>query len=280
MRGSAIRGTSPMRIALAGDRYAPNEPASSTCAMSSRRGAELAQQDLPARGDRRLGELQLAHVALGEEDRRGGVVPRGWSTKTRSLPTIVSRCARPGGDRGRGLGVDEAAGVVEQAGLTSSATQSTSPEPHMPDGLRVADHLERPCSSPAIFTPSIAPSAARIPQRICAASNAGPGGRGRGEHALLVAQRDLAVGAHVDEQPQALVARQPRGEQAGDDVAADVGAERGEHEGGRARVHAHAEVGRRGRRRARAWRPRTAPWRAARGRCRARAASSSRCRTA
>ena len=35
MRGSAIRGTSPMRIALAGDRYAPNEPASSTWAMSS-----------------------------------------------------------------------------------------------------------------------------------------------------------------------------------------------------------------------------------------------------
>ena len=31
-------------------------------------------------------------------------------------------------------------------------------------------------SSPAIFTPSIAPSAARIPQRIWAASNAGPAG--------------------------------------------------------------------------------------------------------
>jgi hypothetical protein len=28
----------------------------------------------------------------------------------------------------------------------------------------------------AIFTPSIAPSAARIPQRICAASKAGPAG--------------------------------------------------------------------------------------------------------
>ena len=31
-------------------------------------------------------------------------------------------------------------------------------------------------SSPSIFTPSIAPSAARMPQRICAASNAGPAG--------------------------------------------------------------------------------------------------------
>ena len=31
-------------------------------------------------------------------------------------------------------------------------------------------------SPSAIFTPSIAPSAARMPQRICAASNAGPAG--------------------------------------------------------------------------------------------------------
>ena len=31
-------------------------------------------------------------------------------------------------------------------------------------------------ASPAIFTPSMAPSAARMPQRICAASNAGPAG--------------------------------------------------------------------------------------------------------
>src|SRR5439155_20790547 len=35
MRGSASRGTRPIRIALAGDRYAPNEPASSTWEMSS-----------------------------------------------------------------------------------------------------------------------------------------------------------------------------------------------------------------------------------------------------
>ena len=69
------------------------------------------------------------------------------------------------------------------------------------------------------------------------------GGRRGGDHAVLVAQRDLRVRADVDEQPQALVARQPRGEDPRDDVAADVGAERREREGGRARVHGDAEVG-------------------------------------
>ncbi len=57
-----------------------------------------------------------------------------------------------------------------------------------------------------------------------------PGGRRRGEHAVDGPKRDLAVGADVDEQPQPPVARQPGGEHAGDDVAADVGAQRGEHE--------------------------------------------------
>ena len=57
--------------------------------------------------------------------------------------------------------------------------------------------------SSASATPSIAPSAARMPQRICAASNAGPAGRRGGHHAVLVAERDLRVRAHVDEQADA-----------------------------------------------------------------------------
>ena len=70
----------------------------------------------------------------------------------------------------------------------------------------------------------------------------GAGGRRGGEHALLAAQRDLAVGADVDEEPDAAVAREAGGQHAGHDVAADVGAQRGEDEGRRARVHADAEV--------------------------------------
>jgi hypothetical protein len=98
------------------------------------------------------------------------------------------------------------------------------------------------------LTPSIAPSAARMPHRICAASNAGPAGAARGERPRARAERDLAVRADVDEEPHAPVERQAGREHARDDVAADVRAERGEEHGRRARVHAHAEVGGRRRR--------------------------------
>ena len=58
---------------------------------------------------------------------------------------------------------------------TSSATASTSPEPQRPIGS--TSPITVSSTSPSrIFTPSIAPSAARMPQRICAASNAGPAG--------------------------------------------------------------------------------------------------------
>ncbi len=74
-----------------------------------------------------------------------------------------------------------------------------------------------------------------MPHLICAASKAGPGRRGRADEPLGRAERDLAVRADVDEEPQPLVARHPGREQAGDDVAADVGAERGEDGRPRAR---------------------------------------------
>ena len=74
-------------------------------------------------------------------------------------------------------------------------------------------------------------------------SNAGPAGRGGGQDAVAVAEHDLAVGADVDEQPDALVAVHAGREHAGDDVAADVGAERREERGPRARVQREPEVG-------------------------------------
>ena len=60
----------------------------------------------------------------------------------------------------------------------------------------------------------------------------GRAGRRRGrEDAVAVAEHDLAVGADVDEQPDPLVAVHAGGEHAGDDVAADVGAEGREDDG-------------------------------------------------
>ena len=53
----------------------------------------------------------------------------------------------------------------------------------------------------------------------------GAGRRRCREHPLVRAQRNLAVGADVDEQPQPAVAGEAGREHPGDDVAADVCAE-------------------------------------------------------
>ena len=57
------------------------------------------------------------------------------------------------------------------------------------------------------------------------------------------AEHDLGVGADVDEQPDAPVERQTGGKHTGDDVGANVRAERREQHRGCALVHLHAEVG-------------------------------------
>ena len=90
---------------------------------------------------------------------------------------------------------------------------------------------------PAIFTPSIAPVGGAHAAADLRGLERRPGRRGGGHDAVLVAERDLRVRADVDEQPQALVAREAGGEHARDDVAADVGAQRRERERRRARVH-------------------------------------------
>ena len=82
-----------------------------------------------------------------------------------------------------------------------------------------------------------------MPHRIAPPSNAGPGGRGGGQDPVAVAEHDLAVGADVDEQPGPLVAVHAGRQHAGDDVAADVGAERGEQHGPGPRVQREPEVG-------------------------------------
>ena len=125
---------------------------------------------------------------------------------------------------------------------TSSATASTRPEPQRPTGS--TSPITVSSTSPStIFTPSIAPSAARMPQRIWAASNAGPAGAAVASARGRRAEHDLGVRADVDEEPDALVERQAGGEDAGDDVRPDVRAERREEHGRRALVHADAEVG-------------------------------------
>ena len=247
--------------------------------MSSALDAQLAQQDLPAGGDRGLGELQLAHVALGEEDRDAG---RVLAAPVQDEHPLLADLGQPRREPGKPLGGvlvgDEAPGVVEQAGVDELGDRVDEARAAHPDRLDVADHLEvervavdLDALDRAVGGPHPAVDLGGLEGRT--------GGRRRGQHAVDRAQRDLAVGADVDEQPQPPVAGQAGGEHAGDDVAADVGAQRGEHVRRGARVHGDAEVGRPHGREARAWRRRTAPSTAARDRSRAPSASSSRCRT-
>ena len=96
-------------------------------------------------------------------------------------------------------------------------------------------------ASSLIRTTSIAPSAARMPHRIWAASNAGPAG------AAVQTSRSAEPSAISQFVPTSMNSRRrlsrvmPGREQAGDDVAADVGAERRED---RWRAHAGAAAGR------------------------------------
>ena len=83
-----------------------------------------------------------------------------------------------------------------------------------------------------ILTPSIAPSAARMPQRICAASNAGPAGAAV---ASASADEPSTISELVPTSMKRRMRRssvRPGREDAGDDVRADVGAERREETAG------------------------------------------------
>ena len=120
---------------------------------------------------------------------------------------------------------------------TSSATASTRPEPQSPTGVDVADHRQLDLAvddlhalDRAVGGAHAAADLRRLERR--------PGGRRGRERLRGRAEHDLRVRADVDEEPDAPVERDARREDAGDDVRADVRAERREHHGRRARVHA------------------------------------------
>ncbi len=160
----------------------------------------------------------------------------------------VSRSAIAGRDLRRDLVGRVAARVVEQPGADELGDAVDEPRAAHADRRDVADHLERQLAVGDLHALDRAVGGAH-PAADLRGLERGAGGRGGGDDAVLVAERDLRVRPDVDEQPQPAVAGQPGGEHPGDDVAADVGAERREREGRRARVDGHAEVGRGERRR-------------------------------
>ena len=108
-----------------------------------------------------------------------------------------------------------------------------------PERLGVADHLERQL---AVDDPHALdrPVRGAHPAADLGRLEGGAGRCRRRQHTLGGAER---VGADVDEQPQPPVAGQPGREHPRDDVPADIGAERREHEGRRPRVRGDPEVG-------------------------------------
>ena len=207
-------------------------------------------------------------------DDSGSEPPRQSSTNTRSLSIFVSRSARPGCRHGRIVVGDEPTRVVEQAAMDELGDRVDEPRPADPYRLDVPDHVQRDAIvgrdldafDRALRRPHPAPDLRRLERR--------PGRRRGRDHALVRAERDLAVRADVDEQPQTTVPRQTGCQHPGDDVPSDVRAERREHE---RRAPADARKSRsraRARRRTSGSRPRTAPSKAAPGRSRAPGASS------
>ena len=169
--------------------------------MSSAVEAHLAQQDLPAGGDRGLRELELAHVALREVH----VVGQHEDALLADLrhPSAAGAISPPSRRY-------EAAGVVEQPGAA----------PSRPRSRRAPSRRCRPARRRR--SPRARARRPRDPHALdravggahAAADLRGlerrAGRRRRGHHALARAERDLAVGADVDEQPHPLVARRPR----------------------------------------------------------------------
>ena len=166
---------------------------------------------------------------------------------------------------------------------TSSATASTRPDPQSPRGsTSPMTPSVTGGSSPSAWASSLMTSIGSVGRAHAAADRATLEGRSRrgrgGQDGLAVAQHDLAVGADVDEEPGALVAVHAGGQHPGDDVAADVGPERGEEVGASTRVERQTDLGGEHRRWLRGRHDEGRHARAARGRCRGPGRSWWRCR--
>ena len=205
----------------------------------------LVEQHVPAGRDRGLGKLQLTNVALRQENRSRDIAR--LAEPVQNEHPLLAQHGQPRCQRRRELGRDrvrhQPAGAVEQARLHQAGHRVDEPGPAQASRLASPMTVSVSPSAP-IETPSMAPSAARMPHRIAAPSNAGPAGAAVAEQPVAVAEDDLAVRADVDEQPRPRVPVHAGGEQPGGDVAADVGPECREHERPRTRMRRHVQVGR------------------------------------
>ena len=149
--------------------------------------ADLLEQQPPPGRDRGLGELQLAHVPLRQVHQRVPVHLRRPARRARRGRRSARPPASSGAARARRAGVrgdlhgrlvgDEPPGASRAARPSPARPpRPPGPEPHSPTGFTSPITCSSSRPSWLTRTTSIAPSAARIPHRIDAASNAGPAG--------------------------------------------------------------------------------------------------------
>ena len=103
------------------------------------------------------------------------------------------------------------------------------PEPQMPRGGCVADGAIGRLGGGAVDPDLLdGPGGGAHPGDDAGALEGGPRRAGAGDQPILVAQHDLAVGAHVDEQGDGLLLGHARAQHAGRDIGAHIGAHAGE----------------------------------------------------
>ena len=255
--GGVAGGGDPGEVAV-GDHAEHHRVLRARCARRRRRRArsrstvstpKLVHQQPRAGVERGLGELDGAHVALGDEDAR----PSRAVVQQVGVGAALGDAAVAAGLLG---GADQAGGV-DDAG-----------EPHLGDHLDDAgaadagdaaavvggnagssDQRSQPMTrkrgsrvAGSISTRSIAPGAARWPEEICAPSKAGPVGEEQASTLLAVAEQDLGVGADVDDQHQLVRLVRRLGERHGGGVGADVAGDAGQDVDAGVRVQAELDL--------------------------------------
>ncbi len=168
---------------------------------------------------------------------------RSWERSARphwARPVAPGPCS---GTRCSGVGLANRPDESMTPASASAATASTRPEPHSPVGsVRSPMTVSLSSPSPVTATASIGAVGGAHAAADGRALEGWAGRRGGGEQPVAAAEHDLAVRADVDEQPDPRVAVHAAGQQPGGDVAAHVGAERGEDDRAGLRVGGNAQV--------------------------------------
>ena len=238
-------GTSPRMSACTGSMWLPKAPASRTRLDAIEPVA--VEQEAAAGVQRRLGELDLAHVVL----------------RDRELGLAVDEDVREGaavGDDARGAlrerAVDRAvgrdhAGQVELCDRLDDPRAAHAGDPRAREGRVVrprvaADHAEARLERVGVDAHALdRAGGGALPAADLRTLERRPGRAGRGEQPLAVPEHDLGVRADVDDQVHLVEQVRALGEDHAGGVGADVTGDARQHVHACAGVHGQPELARR-----------------------------------